>query len=208
MFRQQNAVGCELLFSLRWRDRLLFANASWFVNKFLTTFIQINQPSFRHMALLSVIFSISIWKAITHSTEKPCWFKPPTMLIWGQGKISKLWDKLLLGNNEKKLLTWAIEFYKTWMYKISIAFKPSLFLSCVSRNLFLVCQSTLCYTLCSHWVILFPYLCRQQPLALISCLVQRLILLWLVPVNTLKCFRIRRLWTKWKNKQLFTQIHL
>lgn len=75
-------------------------------------------------------------------------------------------------------------------------------LVCLPIFLSPVCQSRLCYSLCSHWVILFPYLCRQQPLALISCLVQRLILLWLVPVNTLKGSRIRRSWTQWKNKQL------
>lgn len=81
----------------------MFASASWFVNKFLTTCIHINQPSSCHMALLSVIFSVFIWKAITHSTERACWFEPPHKLTLGQGKISKLWDKLLLGNNEKKL---------------------------------------------------------------------------------------------------------
>lgn len=52
VFRQQNAAGCELLFSLRWRDRVPFANVSRFVNKFPTTCLQINQPSSCHMALL------------------------------------------------------------------------------------------------------------------------------------------------------------
>lgn len=137
MFRQQNAAGCELLFSLRWRDRVLFASASWFVNKFLTTCIQINQPSSCHMALLSVIFSIFIWKAITHSAEKACLFKPPTTLSLGQEKISKLRDKLLLGNNEKNLLNSSNWVTQNRNVQISIAFKPSLFLSPVSTNLFL-----------------------------------------------------------------------
>lgn len=57
VFRQQNSVGFELLFSLRWRDRLLFASSSWFVNNFLTTCMQMNQPSSCHLALLYVIFS-------------------------------------------------------------------------------------------------------------------------------------------------------
>lgn len=43
---------------------------------------------------------------------------------------------------------------------------------------------------------------------LISCLVQSVFLLRLVPVNTLMCSRIRRLWTRWKNKQLHTESHL
>lgn len=103
-FRQQNAAGCELLFSLRWSDRVVFASKSWFVNKLLTTCIHINQPSSCHMALLSIIFSIFIRKAITHSTEKACWIERLITLTLGQGKISKLQDKLLLGNNEKNLL--------------------------------------------------------------------------------------------------------
>lgn len=61
VFHRQNAAGCELLLLLlRWRDRVLFANASWFVNKFLTTCIQINRPSSCHLALLSVIFTVFV----------------------------------------------------------------------------------------------------------------------------------------------------
>lgn len=104
VFHQHNAWDCELLFSLRWRDRVLFANVSWFVNKFPTTCIQINQPSSCHMALLFDNFSGFTWKAITHSTKKASWFDPPTNAEFGSRKKQQTVWQITPGEKWKNLL--------------------------------------------------------------------------------------------------------
>lgn len=89
---------------------------------------------------------------------------------------------------------------RTFSPSESLSFSNS-FLSLVSQS----SQVTASFPTDSHYVhiyfgnIVYP---------LISCLAQGLILLRLVPVNTLMCSRIRRLRTQWKNKQLCTQSHL
>lgn len=127
--------------------------------------------------------------------RRPSCLNPPPPPAFPSQNTGKLRDKLLLGVKRKKKVRDLSNWIKSNTFKIRLLLLPGVstkpFFSLSSANLVRV---TPCVPTESYYFHIYvgSSLSLWSPAPL-----KRLILLWLVPVNTLKCSRIRRSWIQW-----------
>lgn len=98
------------------------------------------------------------------SKEKAFYFRPPTMPMLGQTYISARQNQLPLGDNKNLLNSTNSKWDQRKCAGLSFTSLFSSFVVYQSIPLLLVLPLRGSVTLCSYWVILFPYLRRRQSL--------------------------------------------